>query len=236
VTEPIQLRVPRFEQPDDVTCGPTCLAKVYAYYGLDKPLSAVLRETPRNPDGGTLAVNLGIGALRNGFRPTVYPFGFRILDPTWRRLSARTLRARLKRRRSALRTRRQRRALDAYIAFLEAGGKIAFRDPTRALMVGILKRGHPILTGLSATSLYRTPREFRNRYDDVRGTSVGHFVVITGYAPASDRFAISDPFAKVPFSRTGRYTVKSERLLSAILLGDATYDAVLLVLGRRRGR
>ena len=92
------------------------------------------------------------------------------------------------------------------------------------------------MTGLSATYLYQTPREFNNEYDDIRGDPVGHFVVICGYYPKSDRFIIRDPDSHIPFSRTGKYSVDAERLISAILLGDVTYDAVLLVLAKPRRR
>ena len=65
---PIVLDVRRFVQPDDLSCGPTCLAQVYRYYGHDKrAVRTVIDETARNPDGGTLAVYLGVSALRNGF-------------------------------------------------------------------------------------------------------------------------------------------------------------------------
>ncbi|UCF39689.1 MAG: hypothetical protein JSW43_08030 [Gemmatimonadota bacterium] len=230
---PIKLNVERFEQPDDVTCGPTCLAKVYRYYGLEASLADIIEETPRNPDGGTLAVNLAISAIREGFRPTMYPFGLRVFDPTWRRLDGRTLARKLRRRRDAVRSVRLRRALAAYTDFLTLGGRIRFQEPSADLLVEILRGGDPILTGLSATHLYRTPRERHNRYDDVRGESVGHFVVVSGYDPRTDRFVVTDPFRNVPLSRTGRYTVPAERLMTAILLGESTYDAVLLVVGPR---
>jgi len=233
---PILLDVPRFEQPDDVTCGPTCLAKVYAYYGYPRAVDTIVGETPRNPDGGTLAVSLGLSALRNGFRPTVYPFGTRVFDPTWRSLRRRPLMAKLEQRLAATDSRRQARAVEAYLVFLGEGGVVRFHEPTTKLLVRILRGRDPILTGLSATFLYETPRERDDRYDDVRGDSVGHFVVVSGYYPRTKRFAVTDPFRNVPMSRTGRYLVPGERLLSAILLGDATYDAVLLVLGRRRRR
>jgi hypothetical protein len=233
---PILLDVPRFEQPDDVTCGPTCLAKVYAFYGCPRDLDTIVRETPRNPDGGTLAVSLGLSALRNGFRPTVYPFGTRVFDPTWRELKRRALMAKLERRLAATDSVRQVRTVEAYLTFLGEGGHIRFREPTTRLLVRILRGRDPILTGLSATFLYRTARERDDRYDDVRGDSVGHFVVVSGYYPKTRRFAVTDPFRNVPMSRTGRYLVPGERLLAAILLGDATYDAVLLVLGRRTKR
>ena len=236
ITRPILLDVPRFEQPDDVTCGPTCLAKVYQYYGFARPLDAIIAETPRNPDGGTLAVNLGISAIGNGFLPTVYPFGLRVFDPTWRSLGPDELLDRLRRRAEAVDNRRLERAVRAFVRYLELGGRVRLVPPSGDLLVRILRRGDPILTGLSATYLYGSARESDNRYDDIRGHSAGHFVVVCGYRPRSRRFVVADPFRNVPLSRTGRYTVEEGRLITAILLGDQTYDAVLLTLGKRSHR
>jgi len=233
-SQPILLDVPRFEQPDEVTCGPTCLAKVYQYYGFARPLEAIIAETPRNPDGGTLAVNLGISAIGHGFRPTVYPFGLRVFDPTWHRLGRTELLDKLRQRAEAVDNRRLERAVRAFVAYLELGGRVRLVPPTPDLLVRILRRGDPILTGLSATYLYGSARELDNRYDDVGGHSAGHFVVVCGYRPRSRRFVVADPFRNVPLSRTGRYTVEAGRLITAILLGDQTYDAVLLTLGRKR--
>jgi hypothetical protein len=226
----ILLDVPRFRQPDDVTCGPTCLAQVYRFLGHDRSVAQVIEDTPRNADGGTLAVYLGISALRNGFRPTIYTYNLRIFDPTWRRLSNSELRAKLGRRRRFVRSARLQRAITAYIDYLKMGGRVRFSDLEPALLIRLLDRGHPILTGLSATYLYSTAREINDEYDDVRGEPAGHFVVVCGYYPCPDRFVVRDPSSHIPFSRTGKYTVEARRLISAILLGDLTYDANLLVL------
>jgi Peptidase_C39 like family len=230
---PILLDVPRFEQPDDVTCGPTCLTQVFRFFGYAKTLPDVIAETPRNPDGGTLAVYLGIGALANGFRPTIYPYSLRVFDPTWRDLSRTRIIDKLRQRKTRMDSYKLRRAIDAYVTYLEDGGQLLFDELTRDLLVGLLRGGQPILTGLSATYLYRTPREYDNQYDDIRGQPAGHFVVICGYYPKSDKFVIRDPSTHSPFSRSGKYSVPAERLIPAILLGDVTYDAVLLVLSPR---
>jgi hypothetical protein len=227
------LDVPRFEQPDDVTCGPTCLTQVYRYFGSERTLTDVIGETPRNPDGGTMAVYLGISALKNGFRPTIYPYSLRVFDPTWRGLSISSTIEKLCQRKELVRSTKLRQAIDAYITYLQEGGRLRFDELTRDLLVGLLQGGHPILTGLSATYLYRTPREYNNQYDDVRGDPAGHFVVICGYYPKSDKFVIRDPSTHSPFSRSGKYSVPAERLIPAILLGEVTYDAVLLVLSPR---
>lgn len=231
---PIILDVRRFAQPDDETCGPTCLAQVYRYYGHQKGLRDVIRDVPRNPDGGTLGVYLGTSALRDGFNAWIYSYNLRVFDPTWHRLGPAVLLRKLRKRVAAVESVRLRRTLEAYVEFLELGGKVVFREFSKKLLVGLLDRGRPILCGLSATYLYRSKREFQNRFDDVRGTPVGHFVVICGYYPRSDRFMVRDPSSHIPFSRSGRYSVDAERLVAAILLGDVTYDADLLVLAKKR--
>lgn len=230
------LDVQRFLQPDDVTCGPTCLAQVYRYYGFDKSLQQIIGETPRNPDGGTLAVYLAQSALRNGFGATIYSYNLRVFDPTWRRLNARELARKLDRRLEVAETPKLKRALHAYSQFIELGGRIQFRELTKELLVDLLDRRRPVLCGLSATYLYRRKREHGKRYDDVRGMPVGHFVVICGYYPRTDRFMVRDPASHIPFSRSGKYTVDAQRLVTAILLGDVTYDADLLVLSPPKQR
>lgn len=233
---PIVLAVPRIEQPDDVTCGPTCLGQIYQYYGYAKPIAELIDEVPRTPDGGTLAVHLGANALRAGFAAELYSYNLRVVDPTWRKLSVRQLIGKLNQRLGAVKSRKLIHAIAGYVEFLELGGRVRFAELTPELLVGILRNGHPILTGLSATYLYGTPREYEDEYDDVRGDPVGHFVAVAGYYPQSGRFLIRDPSTHIPFSRTGKYSVKGERLTAAILLGDVTYDAVLLVVKPSRER
>jgi len=231
---PILLPVRRFEQPDDLTCGPTCLAQIYRYYGDRKPVEEVIAETPANPDGGTLAVYLGISALRNGFDATVYSYNLWVFDPTWFTLEPSALLDKLAERMTAVSSRRLKRTISGYAEFLELGGRVRFADLDEKLLAGILAERRPILTGLSATYLYRTAREYEDEYDDIRGEPVGHFVVVSGYYPKTRRFLIRDPATHIPFSRTGKYSVSVDRLIASIMLGVATYDAVLLVVKPRK--
>ena len=45
-------------QPDDMSCGPTCLHAVYRHYGDDVPLETLMSEVDYLPSGGTLAVRM----------------------------------------------------------------------------------------------------------------------------------------------------------------------------------
>lgn len=231
-----ELAVQRFLQPDDVTCGPTCLRKVYHYYGVRLPLDRVLGEISRNEDGGTLAVYLGIAALRRGFRARIFSYDLRIFDPTWAGLSMERLANKLEARLPHLKQPKARRATRAYLELLQLGGEIAFDELSPGLLKQILNRDHPVLAGLSATYLYQMPRERHDPDthelldDDVAGDAVGHFVVVSGYEHWGRRFVVLDPSAHVPVTADGRLVVDAQRLINAVLLGDLTYDAVLLEL------
>jgi hypothetical protein len=226
----VRLDVERIEQPDDLTCGPTALLQVLRFHGLDLGLDDVLATLRRNPDGGTLAVYLALAALELGFRPTLYSYNLDVFDPTWAHLDAAALVAKLEARHREVEGERLRRILRAYAELLRRGGRVRLADLERRLVVGLLAAGHPVLTGLSATWLYATARELAEEEDDVGGWPVGHFVVVSGYEPRSDRFLLVDPSRQTPLSRTGVYAVASERLMASVLLGGATDDAVLLVL------
>jgi hypothetical protein len=229
-----ELRVQRFVQPDDVTCGPTCLRKVYDFYGLEVELGEVLGEIDRNEDGGTLAVFLGISALNRGFRARIYSYDLRIFDPSWFGLGAEELCAKVVERMPYVPSPKSLRSARAYKNFLELGGEMEFDELTPALLKSVLDREHPILAGLSATYLYRFTRERWDNGsdvpvdDDVRGSPTGHFVVIVGYEHWGRAFCLRDPSQHVPVSDDGRQVVDAQRLINAILLGDLTHDAVLL--------
>ncbi|HEX5727395.1 MAG TPA: hypothetical protein VFX98_18120 [Longimicrobiaceae bacterium] len=229
-----ELRVQRFVQPDDETCGPTCLRKVYAFYGLQVETDAVVRALEPNEGGGTLAVFLGVEALKRGFCARIYSYDLRIFDPTWFRLPAEALAEKIHDRFPYLMDAKRLAAARAYRDFLCRGGELAFDELTPGLFRRIIDRGHPVLAGLSATYLYRMPRERHDEEtdllvdDDVRGEPTGHFVVISGYAQWGRRLVVLDPSEHVPVPDQDRHVVDAQTLINAILLGDVTYDAVLL--------
>lgn len=223
-----------FPQPDDETCGPTCLHSVYLYYGKKISLETVISEVPSLDEGGTLAVLLGCHALKNGFQATVYTYNLLVFDPTWFEAGdpgrlIEKLASRLKNRSE----RKLRWAIQAYINFLELGGRLQFEDLTRSLIRRYLTQSRPILTGLSATYLYRSAREIESRYDDVNGDPVGHFVVLCGYDPETRRVRVADPLLPNPYSETHHYEIEIDRVICSILLGILTYDANLLIIERR---
>jgi hypothetical protein len=224
-------------QPDDATCGPTCLHAVYGYYGDHLPLEDVIAEAPTLPGGGTLGAYLGCHALRRGYKAKLYTFDLSVFDITWFDPGI-DLSAKLTEQLTCKAGRRLHQASAAYLEFLRLGGQIRFEDLTARLIRDILKRGRPILAGLSATYLYRTPRERdvagQTVFDDLRGRPSGHFVVINGYDSSARVTHIADPLLPNPISRSQYYEVTLNHLVCAVMLGVITDDANLLVLSPRK--
>lgn len=218
-------------QPNDTSCGPTCLQAVYRYYGDAVPMERLLAEIPELTDGGTLGVHLANHALRRGYRVTMYTWNLQAFDPTWFEPGAR-LRERLVERARAGTDRRYQPASEAYLEFLDAGGRLLLEDLTAGLVTQLLRRRIPILTGLSATFLYRSIRErpWDQQDDDINGAPVGHFVVMSGYDAVGRTVLVNDPQHEHPFDGPHSYTVDIDRLIGAVYLGVLTYDGNLVAI------
>lgn len=219
-------------QPDEVTCGPTCLHALYQYYQDSISLREVIRDVKSLKSGGTLAVMLGNHALKRGYKATIFTYNLNVFDPSWFKHSSQRMVKDLKHQmRYKHRSRKLAVVSKAFIKFIEAGGKVEYADLDERLIKSYLKRSVPVLTGLSATYLYGTPREIpvSNKYDSIRGEPVGHFVVINGYDEPTNVVYLADPMNPNPL-KSQYYNVSFDRLINSIMLGIVTYDANLLVI------
>ncbi|CCB85797.1 MULTISPECIES: C39 family peptidase [Parachlamydia] len=230
-----KLSINMLPQPNEVTCGPTCLQAVYHYYGDEVPLPKVIEEVPSLEEGGTLAVLLACHALKRGYDATIYTYNLQVFDPTWfepKPLSNIQLAQKLKAQADAKKNKKLQIATNAYLEFLRLGGKIRFRDLSRSLIRHYLRQGVPILTGLSSTFLYHSCREIgaSSQQDDILGQPEGHFVVLFGYDNQKKQILIADPFVRNPYSYDLKYSMGVDRTICSILLGVLTYDANFLLI------
>ncbi len=218
-------------QPDETTCGPTCLHAVYNYFGDTIPLEEVIEQVEVFDEGGTLAVFLGCHALRRGYRAVLYTCNLQVFDPTWFAGDV-DLAGKLRLQAQFKKGKKLQIATRGYLEFLSLGGTILFHDISISLIKKYLYQGVPILTGLSATYLYKSAREIgeTNEYDDVRGEPSGHFVVLTRYDTRQRRVLVADPYRPNPISADQYYHVHISRLIHSILLGIVTYDSNMLVI------
>jgi hypothetical protein len=221
-------------QPDDTACGPTCLQAVYSWFGDELTLPRLTREITRVRGGGTLAVFLAIHALERGYSATLYTYNLHLFDPSWFDPPAPDLARRLRGQAEFKNKARLSVATEAYLRFLELGGRLRFEDLGRQLLRGFLKRGQPVLTGLSSTYLYHAAREREEdgEADDLRGKPTGHFVVLCGSQPGG-LVRVADPYRHDPRADSPYYSAPMDRVLGAILLGVLTHDANFLIIRPR---
>ena len=222
-------------QPDNITCGPTCLHAIYRYFGDEISLHQVVSEIPQIEAGGTLAVYLAVHALRRGYSATIYSYNLQIFDPTWAKARTKEIVGKLRLQSSYKKDEPGLEvSTEGYLEFLELGGELRFEVLTAALIRRYLKRSLPVLSGLSATYLYNCAREYSQgndlTFDDIRGKSMGHFVVLAGYDKQDRTVLIADPLSQNPVAAGQYYRVDILRLVCAIMLGTLTYDGDLLIV------
>ena len=222
------------QQPDDSSCGPTCLHAVYQFFGDPISLKDTIAQVPELDGGGTLAVYLACHALKRGYKATIIPYNLKVFDPTWSQASAAEISAKLQQQLFCKQEPDLQVAIKAYLTFLKLGGRLRFEVLTAALIRHYLKKSIPIMTGLSSTYLYQTAREYDTDgqliYDDVRGESTGHFVVLAGYDRKERTVLVADPLDPNPITPDRYYHVDIYRLICAIMLGVLTYDGNLLII------
>lgn len=225
-------------QPDDESCGPTCLHAVYRHYGYDIPLKEVIQTIDRSPSGGTFCISIGKHALQHGFQVTIYINSLVIFDPSWftngeadRKLLIDKLEAQMHAKQDTY----INNATIEIVNFLKLGGKICAHPLSTKLLQQFFTKKIPVITGLSATNLYWTPREAftpegKSVYDDIRGTPCGHFVILCGYDSKKRHVVVADPYGGNPAFHANYYKVNINRLINAILLGVITFDGNLTVI------
>lgn len=224
-------------QPDETSCGITCLQSIYRYYEEDFPsLECMRNEVEFLKEGGTLAVMLGNHALKRGYKVTIYTYNLQIFDPTWFLKKGISLKKKLIQQRKCKKDNSKLvQATKSYLKFIKYGGKILYQDLTPKLFRNIFNKKIPIITGLSSTYLYNSMREISpDPYtvieNDVCGEPSGHFVVLIGYDNTNKKIIVKDPYPLHPGKKDTTYKVRVGRLINSILLGILTFDANLLVI------
>ncbi len=230
----MKLEVSVSNQPDDESCGITCLQAIYDYYGEETTFERLQGEIEHWHTGGTVSVNLARHALTHGYSAEIYTYNIKIFDPTWKDLPPKDLASKLKLRQKKIRSKKQKKVIGFYQDFIRKGGSVKFDDLDESLLDRLFAKRRPIICGLSATYLYQNMRETPdNEENDILGHPVGHFVVVSEWDPKSRHVTIHDPLRKNPISHTGTYRLPFTKFSNAVMLGILTYDENLLVIAKK---
>jgi hypothetical protein len=232
---PLEIKI----QPNDLTCGPTCLHAMYQFWGDKISLDEIIEQIHFLEEGGTYASILGTHALKRNYKAKLYTYNLLVFDPTWFSKDEKNGKRKVNLEQKLIEQLKVKTdpkihlASKYYLEFLRMGGEILFEDLTKNLISNYLERGLPILTGLSSTYLYQCSRELPNTdFDDLNGGPTGHFVVLSGFDNKKNVVNVADPWemAHKEFYGGKYYWVNWERLMISILLGVLTFDGNLLIL------
>lgn len=221
-------------QPDDVSCGPTCLSAVYNFFGMPIPIEQVRKGVTMVPGGGTSAAYLGLDAMARGFATQIHVYDLNLFDPTWSGLDAKDITAKIQERMANMNLNEYAKVMyDGYIKFLDKGGKIVMEDITPDTLKRVFDGGAPILACVSDTWLYRSMRDYTTKEnkavdDDIKGDPEAHFIVLHGME--GNDILVADPYAKNPLGPDSYYRISYNKFLHALLLGVLTLDANLLII------
>lgn len=215
-------KVKRFSQTSEINCGPTALAQLLSYYGAELTPEKIETKTVMAKNG-TLDGYLGQAAAVFGYKTKITPQNMFVFDPTWYKLPQDKLTEKLQKFRETAKDKDVRFSIDGYLGFLKAGGKIEFKILSKELLARKTAK-HPILIGFCLNCIYNDERPMAPD----QGYRYTHFVIINGYDPKSDKFSIVDPYHTIPFAKSGRYKVKSDKLIQAMLLAEAMRDCTII--------
>lgn len=112
-----------YPQPDETSCGPTCLHSIYNYYGDSIDLHSVISEVKELDAGGTLAVFLGCHALKRGYKASIYTLNLHVFDPTWFKLQSIDLKEKLRLRGESRDDAKMLAAISGHMEFLTSAVK-----------------------------------------------------------------------------------------------------------------
>ncbi len=221
-------------QPNDVSCGATCLYSIYHYYEDDITLEELLKEVKHVDNGGTLALLLGINALKRGYKALLITYNVDFFDPSWFVSPGVNIVSKLRLQKRWRHELIIQQYTPWYLDYIKDGGSITSEPFTEELVKKCIDHGDPLLIGVNVSYLYGESRIFRDRYNDIRGMSEGHFVIICGYDTLKGTLLIADPWQTNPFSLKSTYWVKFNHLITSMMLGVLTHDANVLVISKIR--
>ena len=226
-------------QPDSTTCGPTCLHAVYRYFNDPIPLHQVIAEAKQLEGGGTLAVYLGSHALARGYKATLYTYNLRIFDPTWFLPGNQQVADKLKRQReyksgvAGLEV-----VTDAYLEFLNLGGRIGPRSPYHKPSSEVPQQVLAVANGAQAPLSTTAPANDPSETASCMMMCEVNPPAISWLSP--DMTAKSVPCwwqilsNRILWPKLRIYQVSIYRLICAIMLGVLTYDGDLLIIEPQR--
>jgi hypothetical protein len=227
-------------QPTNRSCAYTSVAMLLDNCGVKEKIEDLVTEIPelKDKDGnerGGIAQEVATQCLGRGMSVDMYTFDCQIIDLSWAGLANDELIARLKV------TRQNRdipnlgkdltqRYIDAYIDFLEKGGKLHILPVAKTKLLYQLLDKRPLFINACPHILFNEgrllyPELRKSKLDDISGEVSIHSLVIKGYDEIGN-FLLSDPFY-------GERTIEAETLTGAVMAAAIGCDSLCFQIAKR---
>ena len=207
------------------TCGPVCLLNIYDHFGKSVPLSQILQELHVEDSESTYTPQLAKNCIVHGLETVMLTSNSFSVAPNWKGKTKEEIIVLLK-------TWVTQNAGDAWLKetlfllfYLEAGGNLDIVDLSTAIVDDYLDKGYILLAALEESWLWEKRKlEGKAEYDDIKGHTRGHFVVV--YGKEGDEYLVSDPYSTTIPNREGLYKISKQKLFIATLIWSHEFLAI----------
>lgn len=218
-----------FQESDSNTCGPCCMAMVYAMKGKKITLKDILKDF-HHPEKGepTYVGQLASHLHKNGIKTKVIVSTSQVVSPAWKHVPKEELINQLKMWLS-LHSKHMWFMNNLYILwYLQEGGELEQQSYTAQTIKNMLDRESLVILGIDEDWVWEHRFKLvgeKRIVNDIEGLLEGHFVLVTGYE--GNKFHVLDPFPTNLENKHGSYDIDVDQLTNASLTWDPQIIEIL---------
>src|SRR3990167_3580959 len=205
-------------------CGPVCLLNIYTHLQIPLPLETILKELNMTEIDTAYLPQLARHCNARKLNTVILSSNPHTISPTWKQKTKKEIINSLKEWVTYNNDGWLKTCL-FMLFYLQEGGNIKIVDLSTDIIDTYLDQGYTLLSCLEESWLWEKRKvEGKTEYDDIKGYTRGHFVVI--YGKEGNNYLISDPYPTKIEGREGLYKVSKQKLLIATLVWNQEILAV----------
>jgi len=202
------------------TCGPVSLLNIYTHLHIPLTLEAILKELNITDLDSTYLSQLARNCNSHGLNTIILSSNPHTVSPAWKNKSKEEMIILLKEWVTHNNKDGWLKACLFLLFYLQEGGSIKIIDLSTQVIDEYLDQGHTLLCCLEESWLWEKRKiEGKSEYDDIKGHTRGHFVVV--YGKQGEDYLISDPYPTKIEGKEGLYKVSKQKLLVSILVWNS---------------
>jgi len=207
------------------TCGPVCLLNIYTHFQIPLSLDVILKELNVTNTDLTHLPQLARNCLTHTLETVILSSNTQAISSSWDVKTKEEIITILKAWVSHNTYDNWAKEVLFLLFYLQEGGNLKILDLSTSILDEYLDKGYVLLSCLEESWLWGKRKiEGKSEYDDVKGHTRGHFVVV--YGKEDNNYLISDPYPTGIEGRDGLYKIDKQKLLVSTLVWDHEFLAV----------